>query len=340
MISLLILGWIISLGYEDFTQVISNVKKHYLLIAALASLVTYAFMGLSLKEVLRVLGHKISLEAALSIALVSSAANYVVSSAGVSGFALRAHLLKKRNVPFGSSVTASVVITVLLYMVLAALVLQGCVFLIIHSQGGRLELTEGFAGVIILLLICFGFVTAFFNHDFRSIWLRRLFKSLDRVIYYFSGGQIPRESFEKFDAQLSQGIKAIRQKKGELMLSAAYICADWIFTMLVLYMGFKAVGVSVSSGQLVAGFAIGMVTTLIPVLPSGLGAMELAMTAVYSNMGIAWNSALVASLIFRLAYYVLPAFLSVFIYWGLKISEPSVQSEIKKEEKIINDIQT
>jgi uncharacterized protein (TIRG00374 family) len=68
-----------------------------------------------------------------------------------------------------------------------------------------------------------------------------------------------------------------------------------------------------------------MVTTLIPVLPGGLGAMELAMTAVYAQMGIDWDAALMATLIYRVVYYVLPGIVSIFIYWGLQLSAAPVK---------------
>ena len=106
-------------------------------------------------------------------------------------------------------------------------------------------------------------------------------------------------------------------------MTIIYVCADWLFTILVLYFAFRAVGIHITAGVLVAGFAVGMVTTLIPILPGGLGAMELAMTAVYSQMGIDWDSALMASLIYRVVYYILPGIVSIFIYWGLQLSSPS-----------------
>ena len=90
-----------------------------------------------------------------------------------------------------------------------------------------------------------------------------------------------------------------------------------------------AIGIKIQIGVLLAGFAIGMVTTLIPFLPGGLGAMELAMTSVFSQMGIDWDSALMAALIYRFVYYIIPGIISVFVYWGLKLSEPTKPSKTK-----------
>ncbi|MDD4004379.1 MAG: lysylphosphatidylglycerol synthase transmembrane domain-containing protein [Elusimicrobiaceae bacterium] len=327
-----VVAYLVCDGYNDFVKVLADVRPKYLLWAMLASAGTYVFVGLSLWEVLRLLGYRIQLGAVISIAFVSTTINYVVSSMGVSGFALRAHLLRKRGVPFAQSVTTSVVISVLMYFILAVIIMMGTVLLLIKSGGSKHEMVEGVAGALMLLGICFGFAKAFFDHEFRYKWIRALWHGLNHIIYFFSGPLIPKESFISFETQLEEGILMIHSKKSKFTVAILCICGDWVFSILVLYMGFLAVGIKMPVGSLVAGFALGMVTTLIPVLPSGLGAMELTMSAIYANMGIDWNEAFVACLIFRVAYYVVPSFLSIFIYWGLKLSEPLDLAEEKEAE--------
>lgn len=330
--TLSIVAYLICDGYNDFVRVLSEVRPKYLFYALLASVGTYIFIGLSLWEVLRLLGYRIQMGAVISIAFVSTTINYVVSSMGVSGFALRAHLLQKRNVPFAQSVTTSVVISVLMYFILAVIIFMGTILLLLKSGGNKHEMIEGVLGVLALLGICFGFAKAFFDHEFRYKWIRAIWHGLNHIIYFFSGPLIPKENFISFESQLEEGIRMIHSKKSKFTGAILYICADWVFTILVLYLGFLAVGIKMPVGSLVAGFALGMVTTLIPVLPSGLGAMELTMSGIYASMGVDWNEAFVACLIFRLAYYIVPAFLSIFIYWGLKLSEPLDLAEEKKAE--------
>ena len=127
------------------------------------------------------------------------------------------------------------------------------------------------------------------------------------------------------------------QKKNKMTMTIVYVCADWLFTILVLYFAFRAVGIHISAGVLVAGFAVGMVTTLIPLLPGGLGAMELAMTAVYAQMGIDWDAALMATLIYRVVYYILPGIVSIFIYWGLQLSSSSAPRKPKRAKGALHD---
>ena len=93
---------------------------------------------------------------------------------------------------------------------------------------------------------------------------------------------------------------------------------------MTLFFAFKAFGIQIYAGVLSAGFAVGQATTLIPILPGGFGAMEGSMAAVFEGLGVRWEGALVAVLIFRACYYVIPGLTSVFVLWGLKMSEPDL----------------
>ena len=105
------LGMVLSVGilaamiYQtkgSFVKIWQTVQTRYLFLSVLSSALIYVAMGMSLYEVLRVMGRRISKSAAIGIALVSTTVNYVVSSLGASGFVLRAHLLNRRRIPFGT----------------------------------------------------------------------------------------------------------------------------------------------------------------------------------------------------------------------------------------------
>lgn len=322
---LLSLGLIALMVYQtkgSFVKIWHAVQTRYLVLAVVSSVFIYVSMGMSLYEVLRIMGRRISISAAVGIALVSTTVNYVVSSFGASGFALRAHLLNRRRVPFGMCVTASIVISVLLYFVLAVIILQGSVLMLFNASATTAQLVKNFLLIVVMCGVC-AIVTAFlFNNEWRSKWIRKIFRLINKVLYHVFRALIPKGRYDDFMDQLDEGIDLIHRKKKKMTRTIIYVCADWLFTILVLFFAFRAVGVHMSAGVLVAGFAVGMVTTLIPLLPGGLGAMELAMTAVYAQMGIDWDAALMATLIYRVVYYILPGIVSIFIYWGLQLSSP------------------
>ncbi|MBI4678997.1 MAG: flippase-like domain-containing protein [Elusimicrobia bacterium] len=327
VISLTILGSMILSHVGGLLPVAERLKWGYFWVALGASMASYLMVGLALWEVLRLLGHRLTFAEVFGIGFVSNTANYFVSSAGVSGFALKAHLLHKRGVPYGTTVTASVVTSAILYFVLAAIILQGLVYLVLRVKGAHIQVMESAVGMTILLATALVMLKLFFDREIRDRLSRAAFRLINHGAYLFSASEIPQEDFDRFMEQLEKGLGFIRTEKGRLTRAIAYTCLDWGFCMLTLYYGFKAVGQQVVLGHLSTGFAVGQATTLIPLLPGGLGAMEAGMAAVYEGLGIPWESAVVASLIFRIAYYVVPGLLSFFLLWGLKVSEPALVEE-------------
>lgn len=332
VISISALVWFVYNGKDNFVKIWREVNTFYLVLAMIASATIYVFMGLSLWETLKLLGRKINLGACMGIAFVSTTVNYLISTMGVSGFALRAHLLGKRGIPLGISVMASIVITVLLYAVLFAIILQGSLLLVFSSGMSKEQMIQNFATVIGIALVGAAVTAFFFNSEFRYKGMRKIFLLINKVIYKLFGALIPKNNFSAFANQLDNGIKTIHKNKSKMTATIIYICGDWIFTILILYLAFLAVGVKIGIGILLAGFALGMATTLIPVLPGGIGAMEIAMATVFSQAGIDWDTALMAALIYRFVYYIIPGIISIFVYWGLKISEPQPMRRNRTKE--------
>jgi uncharacterized protein (TIRG00374 family) len=288
---------------------------------------SYLMIGLALCEILLMLGYGLTLAEVLGIALVGTTANYFVSTAGVSGFALKAHLLRKRSVPYGITVTASVLSSAIMYIVLAVIIGQGLVYLFINLRGTKIAVMESALGLLILLAITVPLLMFFFNHELRGKMTRKLFHWFNRGVFVVSKAEIPREDFVEFEAQLTEGLERVRKAKGGLSRPIAFTCLDWVLCMTTLYFAFRAVGVKVSVGHLSAGFTAGQAATLIPILPGGLGVVEGSMAAIFESLNVAWEKALVAVLLYRLAYYVLPGIMSVFVLWGLKVSEPTIIEE-------------
>ena len=327
LLSSAILGGLILNNVGELLSVAQHIRWKYVWISVAASGLSYFFIALALREILGLLGHRLSFAEVFGIAFVSTTANYFVSSAGVSGFALKAHLLRKRQVPYGTTVTASVVSTAILYFVLAVIIFEGTAYLWFSLRGGHWRIMEGILGLGMVLATAVPLLMFFFDRELRGRISRTVFQWVNYAAYIFAGSEIPREDFEKFMEQLNRGLDTIHQDRGRLTKTFGYTCLDWLCMMLTLYYGFKAVGVEVSVGPLSAGFAVGQAATLIPILPGGLGAMEAAMAAVFKSLGTDWEAAMVASLIFRIGYYIVPAVLSVFLLWGLKVSEPNIIEE-------------
>ncbi|MBU2574450.1 MAG: flippase-like domain-containing protein [Elusimicrobia bacterium] len=317
-----ILFWLIYPNLDALSATVRNADPKFLLLSFFFACGSYLFMGFSLWEILKILGHRLPFWEASGVAFVSTTVNYFFSSGGVSGFATRAHLLNKRQIPYGICVTSSVVLSVLIYLMLSIIIVEGMFLQLLKTHPFGVKFFEGIVGVMFVLSFAFALVMLFFHHELRSAWARKIYHAVNHVLFFFSKKEIPEETFVQFEEQLAQGINTIHAKKYELPKVLGFVCLDWICTIMILNFAFRAVGVNMGTAKLIIGFAAGMLMTVIPVLPGGLGAMEAAMSAVYSQMGVNFGKALTAALIFRLFYYVAPSIISVFIYWGLKMSEP------------------
>jgi uncharacterized protein (TIRG00374 family) len=322
--ALALLAALVGARLDEVRRVGEAVSWGWVAAALACALAGHAMVGMALSETLAVLGHALGAPIVLGIALVSTTANYMLSAGGATGFALKAHLLHKRHVPIATTITASAVTSAILYAVLALILAQGLVTLLLRAGGARLAVMESAFGLLVLLAGAAFLLVAFFNQSVRGRLAHRLFRATNRAAYSLSQREIPPEDFAAFEMQLNQGLGRIRAGRGRLTATILYTCFDWGFAMTSLWCCFRAVGVHLSVGPLVAAFTTGQAATLIPLLPGGLGAAEGSIAALMAGFGVEASAALVAALLFRLCYYVVPSLLSVLVLWGLKVSEPAV----------------
>lgn len=319
-----LLAWVVGSNFAEVRSAAEGMSWGWAAAALVCALASHAMGGLALSAVLTLLGHPLGAPTVLGISLVSTTANYMVSTGGVSGFALKAHLLHKRHVPIATTIVASALTSVILYAVLAAILVQGLLTLAFRLQGSRVGLVEGFVGLGVLIVAAGGLIVLFLNGRLRMKAARRVFHWTNQAAFRLSSRQIPAENFMAFERQMAHGLARIRHERGRLTLSVLYTCLDWGFALISLWLCFKAVGDPLPLGPLSAVFAVGQGATLIPALPGGLGAAEGSTAAVLVALGYDGGRALVAALLYRFAYYLVPSLLSLGVLWGLKVSEPAV----------------
>lgn len=328
LIAIVILIWLIYPNYEKIIQIYNVSNKKFLFFSFLCAIISYFFMSLSLHEMLKILGYSIRFLDTFSITLISSTVNYFISSAGISGFALRTHLLNIRGIPVSIAITISVVLTAFIYLVLGFIIFQSFILYFFEIKKISLVILEGFLGSFLIFLIPFFMTIIIYNHRFRNRWAIRIYYFINKTLYQITKYKIPKEDFREFKNQLNFGVKILHSKKTELPKVASYVLLDWIFNILVLYFAFKSIDINLTASSLVIGFSFGMLMTIIPLLPSGLGIMEFVMSAYYSNYNIEFEAAVFSSLVFRIFYYVIPFLISSILYYGIKIAEPNIK-EVK-----------
>lgn len=291
-----------------------GISPSLLLLPILATLGSYLTMARSYQDIARVAGYAIPFVEMCRITLVANTANYLLSTGGLSGFALRMYLFARRGIPAGSAVLISLVQTLLTNFILFLFVLWGFVLLFFsHALIGRDLLAAG------VLLVGFSVVVvaasiALLRRSWRRSVLYVVTRTLDRVLERVVPLRKPsRATLIRFQHNLNVGLDFLMQRPHDMLAPTFYIVLDWIFTLLVLHTAFVAIGSPIAMSHVIAGFAIGMFFSIASLVPGGLGILEGSMAAVFVTLGVPLEQAVVAIFIFRAAYYGLPLLASLLV---------------------------
>jgi glycosyltransferase 2 family protein len=284
----------------------------------LFSFLSYAAMARSYQGIADLAGHRLPFPTWLRITFVSNTVNYVVTSAGLSGFAVRMFLLSKYGVPSGRAVLISLVQTFLTNFTLLFFILGGFVSLVVRQQlsGPALFVATAalavFAGVLAYALVLV------MNRRLRRLTLFWIGKLAHRLLRRFAPSRTPDlVRFWRYQHNLDRGIEFLLARKSGMVAPTAWITFDWVLTSGILWAAFRGVGHPLSPGMVMVGFGVGLFFSLVSFVPGGLGIMEGSMSAVFVSLGVPLEKAVVAVLIFRLTYHVLPLFVSMFLFRGV-----------------------
>ena len=299
---------------DQLMRTARGIAPPLLMLPVLATLGSYLTMAWSYQGIARAAGYTLPFSEMCRITLVANTANYLLSTGGLSGFALRMYLFARRGIPAGSAVLISLVQTLLTNLVLLAFVAWGFVLLFFsHNLVGRDLIATG------MLLVGFStVVVATCVALLRRKWRRGLLYSathlIDRLLARVAPHRKPRRSkLIRFQHNVRVGLDFLLQRPHDMLAPTFYIVLDWTFTLLVLYSAFVAIGSPIAMSHVIAGFAIGMFFSIASLVPGGLGIMEGSMAAVFVTLGVQFEQAVVAILIFRAAYYGLPILASLVL---------------------------
>jgi len=254
----------------------------------------------------------------LRITFVSNTVNYLVTSAGLSGFAVRMLLLAQHGVPSGRAVVVSLVQTLLTNFTILALALLGLATLLLHNGLVGIGLGLASAFLVGLTVALVWTVVIVFRRRLRRRTLIGLTTRIHRIVFRIAPRWAPpRRRLLRFERNLDEGLEFVLERKDRMLGPAAWILLDWFITMGILWWAFRVLDYPIAPGLVMMGFGVGAVLSLVSVVPGGLGIVEGSMTAVFVALGVPFDTAVAAVLVFRLAYYVVPVLVSLFFFHGV-----------------------
>lgn len=286
----------------------------------LASIASYLAMARSYQDIARAAGYAVPFREMLKVTFVANTANYLITTGGLSGFAVRMYFFLRMSVPSGRAVTISLVQTFITNLILLLFVLAGFFYLLQTQelQGFALVATATLSGAFALATLVAVFLLI--HHEVR----RRTLFILAQLAHGLLGRMTPRLTprrvrIWRFQHSLDRGIRFLLERKRHMIAPILWIAIDWVATLCILYTSFVAVGHAIPPSFVVVGFAVGIVLSLVSLVPGGLGIMEGSMAAVFAGLGVSFEVAIIAVLIFRVAYYVFPLVVSLFFFRSMLV---------------------
>jgi uncharacterized protein (TIRG00374 family) len=255
---------------------------------------------------------RIDWRTSIEIPLAGIAAIRLFSAAGVGGVAVTAWALSRAGMAAGviaCRMVASYVIQYSLY--LGSMLVCGLgLWFGLFSGGGTFSLLVVpalFSAVAIVLVASMAFVP----QDFE----RRLSQLSRR------SGRVGRTAARLATAPATVGsgvrtaISIVRNQPIAVLGAAAY----WAFDIAVLGLSFRAFGQSVPVAELIMGYFIGTLGSLLP-LPGGVGGVEGGMIGAFVAFGVPAGRAVVGVLAYRAISFWLPTIPGIIGYLRLRVT--------------------
>jgi uncharacterized protein (TIRG00374 family) len=286
--------------------------------ALAAVLISYACISFSFARVSRLLGVEMRLNNLAMVGFVSTVLNHLVASGGAAGYSVRFMLMHRHGVDMREVIAISILHFYLTSLMMVAMLPVGLIYLVLHASLSQTAaiLLGVFAAILLLATL---FATGLV---FRSSMRRRVLGVIVRATRTLIHRNV-EAPMERFETTMALGVRAMREDPSAIVFIAILIVVDWIFSALTLWFCFRAFGTSPSPGQLISGFVIGILAGVASFIPGGLGIQEGSMAGVFALLGISFERAVLASVLYRVVYFVIPYLVSLGFYRQLLRHERS-----------------
>jgi len=296
-------------------QSLEEISMMWAMAMILASVSSYLCIAAVLHSLLRNTGQRIPFFSTLKISLISCTLNYLMAIGGLSGVAAKVYLLSREKIPPSKTLSISMVHGFLTNTVAVLLVYLGFFFLYSEYplKGRGMEL--GILILIIAFLLTWITIQTIVHEAFR----KKLWKIAMAAAGFLSkklrwAGWFNRDRAEVFFQNFNESMNLLLRNVRQLWAPALFALLDWMLMFACLKFAFLAVHYPLDNSTLLVGFSVGIFAGLFSITPASIGLMEGSMAGFFYLMGLDYDQALLATLLYRLVYFFLPIMVSVFFY--------------------------
>jgi len=312
VVALLLLALL--LGLSDFGELLRRAKELRLresLLATLAALLSYACIGGCQRSLLALLGHELPLGTLVRASFVSTVANRSIRSGGATGFALLAWLLARRGVPASAVLSSTAGFLLMTNALFAALFVATLPVAAATLGGGGAVLVLALAasGFLLSLLVGGRFIL---HEPTRQRWSRRalgLVDWLSRRLQRPTWLERATAFLSRFDAAARLLVSRRRETGPAWIWAAVRVAAS----VACLWLSVAAVGPRLSLAALLLAYTVSKVVGALSFVPGGLGLIEGSLVGVFVAFGLEYETALLAALLNRVLYHLVPAAVALVV---------------------------
>jgi uncharacterized protein (TIRG00374 family) len=322
VVSLIVLGVMVlalaTFFLSDIPKLI-NVFQHLhvsqMIFALVCTCIAYLAFTLSFNALFEMTPYRIPFPKFFSIMFISATVNFIISSGGMSSIAIRAFLLKHEKVPYSVTIPLSFAQNMIFNLVLSCVCFGGLIYLHEHPEfmGGPKELVI-FSFMGGLLLVVGLMLMIFFNSAFRRWFLRLVINIGNWFNRHILRKKTKLKRLVQIRKQLEETIAFLHRGWLHLLIVFFWVCMDWCFTALTLYFCFRAAGIVLPIGLLMVGFTVMFLSSNINPVPAGLGVSESLLAVTFKLLGVNFEATLVAAILFRFVFFILPIAVSTALY--------------------------
>lgn len=225
---------------------------------------------------------------------------------------MRYGLMRGKRIPLNDVLAASILHFYLTSLAMQAILPFGFLYLLSHAALSR-------AAVVSLVVVTSVLLVLFCAESlivFRSRTRKTLLSGISRVAKPLLRKDLDR-GLANFDTAIDCGIVGMRHRPRSVAAIGVLVLVDWFGSALALGFCFEALGSPLNPGVLFTGFVIGITAGVLSALPAGIGVQDGSMAAVFALLGVGFEKAVLAALLFRAVFYLVPYLVSLSFYWRL-----------------------
>ncbi len=300
---------VVALDWRQAVDILRHARWEWVTVALGLTALSYICLSTEFAAASRIFDITLHTRDLLVIGFITIALNNLVSAGGAAGYSVRLILMRRRGQTTSDILAATLLYSYLNMLAVLVLLPLGLSHLLLsHLLSRRAEIGLGIA--LALTCLTLAAVSAFVFHEPARKALLGVVTSLGRRVVR----RDLRSSFNGLNLALTRGSSTLRHHPFRLVQLLGLVTVDWTSCVLAIGCCFEALGSSLSIGVLVTGFAIGVVAGLISMVPGGLGVQDGSMTGIYVLLGVPLEQAVLASVLFRVVYYMIPFVVSLVFY--------------------------